>query len=209
MATKTIDDEHLGDRQFVMFPINRLDWGENYTATFSYIEGEIEKELNWSFKTRSLEHPIIRLDDIEATYEVSKGSTYTFYVVPDDCNDTNTYYSSYYPSQLEIIGDFIDQNTHYVKTIGDVDSTTDLELGNGKTFSFHVFTEEVSNLTFTDINTTSVTLHWEHDLVGASKFKIFRNGELITEDPISEKTYTDNSLTANTTYKYIIKATND
>lgn len=207
--TKTIDDSNLGDRQFAMFPINRLDWNKNYTASFSYTEGGAQKDLSWSFKTRILEYPGVILDNTASTYEVSKNSTYSFYVVPDDCNDTDTYYSSYDPSKLEPIGTFIDPNTHNVKTVGDVGSTTTLELGNGKTFSFHIFTEEVSNLTFTDTNTTSVTLHWDHDLIGATGFKIFRNGALITPEIISEKTYTDNSLVANTTYTYTVKATND
>jgi hypothetical protein len=66
-----------------------------------------------------------------------------------------------------------------------------------------------SNLTFNNITTNSVTLHWIDNSDDESGFKIFRDGSLIAIVKSNVTTYTDSKLTESTTYEYTIKATDD
>ncbi len=145
IETKFLDSQssnHLRDKEFVLFPINRLDWDSRYRVVYDYTEDGTEKHLDWYYKTRKLDYPILKLAQDDATYDVVSGKTYAFYVVPQNCNETGNYYSSYDSSKISMVGNWIDPNTHYVKIKADVGEITTLKLGNGKKFYLNVKKEE-------------------------------------------------------------------
>jgi uncharacterized protein YkwD len=169
VQTKFLDsqnNDHLHEGEIVLFPINRLDWGSDYSVAYKYYEDGESKNINWSFKTRQLDYPVLKLDENGATYKVENGKTYAFYTVPDNCNDVNTYYKSYDPSKLSLEGDWIDQNTHYVKIIANEGATTSLQLGNGKIYYFEVIKEKISS-TKKDYNNDSISdIFWRDQTTG-------------------------------------------
>jgi rhodanese-related sulfurtransferase len=206
VETKMVTD-NLHDREFAFFPMSRLDWGSKYSVKFNYKEDGVNKSENWSFKTRELQHPIIKLDNTSKTYAVASGSTYSFYFVPDDCKDTSNGYS-YDPSK--IVFTQVDQNTNYIEVKASVGSDFSITLQNGKVYNFHTFTQEISDLSFSDVTKDSVTLNWTHTSSGEeSGYKIYRDAELIATLDSDAKTYTDTNLDPTTTYNYTVKVTND
>ena len=64
-----------------------------------------------------------------------------------------------------------------------------------------------SNLTFSDINQTSVVLHWVDNSDNEDGFKIFRDEKLIFVTDKNVTSYKDTGLEPSHTYKYTIKAT--
>jgi hypothetical protein len=111
---------------------------------------------------------------------------------------------------LETVGSQIDANTRAVKVIGDTGNTTTLQIGNGKSFNLHIFTEELTNLTFSDITSHEVTLNWAHNDSGEETgYKIFRDGTLIAIVAPDISSYHDKGLTPLSDYQYTVKVTND
>jgi hypothetical protein len=198
---------YLNDKEFALFPIDRLDWDNIYTAEFHYKENGEDKSLKWNFKTRKLDNSILYVDSQAKKYDVAKGSTYALYIKPQDCNDVNNGYG-YDPTKLSL--STIDKNTYEMKVKADVGSNFSIKLQNGKEYNFHTFTKEIKSLTFSDRSSNSVTLNWEHEPSGEeSGYKIFRDDKLIATVDIDTKSYTDTNLSPNTTYKYTVKVTND
>jgi len=66
-----------------------------------------------------------------------------------------------------------------------------------------------TDLTFTDVTQTSATLNWTDNSSDESGFKIHRDGSLVHTTNADVTTWTDSSLSANTTYTYTITAYND
>ncbi len=64
-----------------------------------------------------------------------------------------------------------------------------------------------SNLTFSDISETSVTLHWDNTTDTKEGFKILRDGALIFTTDANTTTFTDENLEPRTTYTYKVQAT--
>lgn len=69
-----------------------------------------------------------------------------------------------------------------------------------------------TNLTVTSrgINSggSTVSLSWQSDGVGVSKFYVYRNGNQVTSVDSSQKSFTDTGLSGNTQYTYYVRAFN-
>jgi hypothetical protein len=66
-----------------------------------------------------------------------------------------------------------------------------------------------SNLTFSDVTQTSVTLHWQDNANHETAFKIYRDGSLIAILNPNSRTFTDSGLEKSTSYNYKVKASDD
>ena len=95
--TKALDasndpNGHLGDRQFVLFPMRSLDIDSRYRVEFAYDEDGVDKNIVWHFNTRRYDHKRYEVKN-NHTYNVISGETYLFHLKPDDCNTTFYRYS--------------------------------------------------------------------------------------------------------------------
>jgi hypothetical protein len=196
---------NLSDKQFVIFPLDRLNWDTNYTAIFTYSEDGVQKSETWSFKTRKLEHPVYILDDTQTTYDVAKNSTYAFFIKPENCNETSSSYGHQGGFSFKKV---LDKDTYYANIIANTGADTTAIMG-GKTFNFHIFTQEITNLEFINVANNSVTVKWTHEKSGEeSGYKIYRDGKFLTQVSSDTDTYTDSTVVPNTTYTYTVKVTN-
>ena len=66
-----------------------------------------------------------------------------------------------------------------------------------------------SDISFTDITSHSVTIHWKDNSDNEDGFKIFRDGKLIYTTDANITKYTDKNLSSAQQYSYTIKATNN
>ncbi len=200
----------LNIRKFAFFPLQRLHWDTTYKALFRYREDDDPKGISWHFKTKKAPYALLVLNSTDKVYKVAKGAIYTQYLPPKSCNDVSEGVVSFDEKKIAIIDEpILDRDIQNIKIVGRVGDIFSTDIDN-KTFTFKIFTNEVESLTFSDITTTSVTLHWKHENgPNDTGYKIYRNNTLVYTASKNERTYTDTGLAPNTTYKYTIKVTDD
>ena len=111
LLTKETDPNgELNDFEYVLMPLNRLKWGEKYTAKFLYLEGGQNKEIQWSFYTKKLEYPYFNINNSDTTIYVKPNQYYILYFQPQSCNDVIESINYYYDNSLPIL-DYVDYNT--------------------------------------------------------------------------------------------------
>ncbi len=210
LPIKQLNDEHIDDHTFVFFPIDRLEWDVNYTAHFDYLEDGKTKALEWRFKTRSLpNYPLIVLNSTKREYQVAGGHHYILYLPPKDCTTLYKGYGYSGNTNGVTLEKSYDTNTIQIKVTGNAGDDFIFTIGNEQ-FNFHIFTQEVDELTFENITAHSVTLHWKHTPTAQDQgYKIFRDGKLIHIASIDERSYTDDTLSPNLTYHYTVKVTDE
>ncbi len=210
LTIKRLISKHIDDHTLVFFPVNRLEWDTTYTAHLAYLEDGAPKTIDWSFKTRSLpDYPIIRLTSKDKRYQVASGSHYILYLPPKDCT---VYYNGYGTNNVNSasVEKIYDSNTIQIDVRGNTGDSFEISIGRNDKFTFDIFTHEIEALTFSDISTDSVTLHWKHTSTGnETGYKIFRDGKLIYTASINDRSYIDTGLTPNHTYRYTVKVTDE
>ncbi len=84
ILTQTSDpNNQFTDREFALFPLERLAFGARYCAKFSYNQDGEPKSLQWSFETESIANRIdIHTDDEEHT--IQRGTPYHIHFIPWD-----------------------------------------------------------------------------------------------------------------------------
>lgn len=78
------NDPHgkLSVRQFALFPLERLRWGQAYRAEFEYeYEGKTDI-VRWQFRTRSLPHPLVAVGPAGGSYALRSGQTTAVVIAP-------------------------------------------------------------------------------------------------------------------------------
>ena len=118
LTEATDPNSNFSSREFALFPLQRLDWGENYSVDFQYTEDGSPKNLAWSYKTKELQYPYHKVVN-GSNFNVVSDITYAFYFPPANCNETITNYSISYDSGLSINqSGFVDSNTLYFQLSG-------------------------------------------------------------------------------------------
>ena len=148
----TVDSDpnsKFSEYEFALFPIKRLEWGEEYKAVFKYHTGGDSKTLSWKFKTRELPYDYYVVTPQIDELKLLSGKTYALYFPPKDCNDKLGGYSCQ-RSTLIISSDFIDHNTLKIKLTGDVGGWVKLSFNNGKKLKLIVSNSESPNLHLKD-----------------------------------------------------------
>ncbi len=192
--------ENLNDREYAIVPKHRLDWDSEYSVDFSY-----QEDGTPTYRTEKLDYPIYKIDNHTHTHHVAKDSTYAFYVGDSNVNvDAN----------FQHHGDFsvkrtVDHDTFYAGVTAEVGSNVSATV-NGEEHQFHIFTDEIKKLEFTDVDNHSVTLRWDHDKSGEERgYKIYRDGKFLASVSADAEVYRDNHVRAGVTYAYTVKVTND
>jgi uncharacterized protein YkwD len=128
----------ITDKQFVLFPLQRLDWGKNYSTIFSYTEGGgAVQNVSWDFKTKDLPTPNYRVTTNNESFSVQSGQTVYFYLPPTNCNDTfNTINMLYDGSISSIQRSLYDGNTIKINVLGS--GRVDINTSNGRNFIVNV-----------------------------------------------------------------------
>lgn len=84
---RILDDESdphskLGRRDVVIFPLERLDWGQRYRVEAAVrLDGEL-RELDWSFSTTPADGELIELDQRMPYHVIEPGVRYALYAPP-------------------------------------------------------------------------------------------------------------------------------
>ncbi len=206
---RTVDvawaNDNLNDREYAIVPKERLDWGSEYSVDFAYHEDGAAKSEHWTFRTEKLNHPLYDIENRTQVHDVARGSTYAFY----DKHSDATVDAQFYHDGGFRVDKTVDHDTFYVDVEANVGANVDATV-NGEKHHFHVFTEEVKDLEFTNVGDNSVTLKWHHNNSGEEKgYKVYRDDKLVARVSADTTVYTDRSVKPGVHYRYTVKVTND
>jgi hypothetical protein len=128
-------NHHLSDNEFVLFPLERLDWNTDYYAVIEYIDNGVVKNKQWNFKTKSLPSPNYTVANNGDSFNVQSGTSY-FYLPPASCNDFFNSINTSSSGNLSVKTSFVDFNTLKVDAIGSGSVT--ITPSNGRAFTINV-----------------------------------------------------------------------
>jgi len=132
ILTYQTDPNHKFNKyEFALFPINRLNYNENYRAVFRYIENNEEKEIKWNFHTKKLNYPLIKYSRI---INLSNNKSYAFYVEPRNGKNILLTNCSYNVKKLKVVN--FDKNVNLITLQGRVGEYAKCSLSNGKIVKF-------------------------------------------------------------------------
>lgn len=141
LLTKSTDPaQRLSDKQFALFPLQRLDWNSLYQVVVEYQNNGQTKTKQWSFKTRSPKNAhLFTLTSDGQVFNVGSNSIFAVYIPPSNATDgslgvINSSFSG--GSQLNI--DFADGNTLLLSYRGNLNHQANLSTGNGHNFSIRI-----------------------------------------------------------------------
>ena len=127
-------NQRFTDKQFALFPMERLNWNTNYRVEIEYNENGVYQKRNWSFKTKSLPYQYFVVTGNNQSFSVARGATYLFYMKPANCNDVLREATA---SGLAVGIGFYDTNTIQI-TIPNQSGNIFVTPSNGRNFTIHV-----------------------------------------------------------------------
>jgi len=143
--TKVINSENdpnnrFTKTQFALFPLKRLNYNSKYRVEVKYmVEGE-EYEKIWSFTTKKIKYPILKINHTEQTLDVKSDKSYAIYISPRNCNDNfSSYTFEFSNSDVKVLQhNIIDKNTIHLKIQGELGKTLWIKLNNGLRFKLKI-----------------------------------------------------------------------
>ncbi len=140
-------NENFSEYQFALFPIERLRWGSTYNVKASYLDNSTNtmNNIEWSFKTKALEHDFYTITNINENIKLIPNKTYNIYMKPLDTNEYSNSYSMSYQNGLNFNIDFIDMNTLEMTFEGEIDQTATIIFSNGR--SIDIVLSDTDNAT--------------------------------------------------------------
>ncbi len=127
-------NQRFTDKQFALFPMDRLDWNTHYRVEIEYTDNGVSQSKDWSFKTKSLPYQHFVVNSTNQSFNVAKGNTYLFYLKPANCNDVLREATA---SGLAVGIGFYDTNTIKI-TIPNSSGDIIVTPSNGRNFTIHV-----------------------------------------------------------------------
>lgn len=109
----------LTKTQFVLFPLERLEYGSEYEAKADFIISGRMKSYEWKFSVEEKSQPVITVTGRKGIYKIRPNITYLIYFKPLDENDklSKLRYEFYRGLQINKIG-YKDANTIYLNISG-------------------------------------------------------------------------------------------
>jgi uncharacterized protein YkwD len=128
--------QRFSEREFALFPIERLQWGTNYEAVLKYTQNGKPFDIRWKFRTAEMLFPYMTLTESpKAAIQVKAGVDYAFYFAPRGQNDRFNQYAYEYRYKNKSFQPFfqiMDYNTLRVRLAGAQSGDTVLiRFGNG------------------------------------------------------------------------------
>jgi len=117
-------DPHMRftDKQFALFPLERLEYDKEYTAVVTYSSQGKHKEIRWTFRTKKPTEELHIITQKEESISIASGKSHVIYFKPLDARDIVK--NVQFPSSMDI--EFIDNNTFKLTINNDSDSSFDI-----------------------------------------------------------------------------------
>ena len=117
-------DPHMlfTDKQFALFPLERLEYDKEYTAVVTYSSKGKNKEIRWTFRTKKPTEELHVITQKEESISIESGKSHVIYFKPIDAHDIVK--NVQFPSSIDI--EFIDNNTFKLTLNNESDSSFDI-----------------------------------------------------------------------------------
>lgn len=99
--------QRFTDKQFALFPLERLAYNAQYRAEVRYKVGRKTETLSWAFNTQKPTEKLHTIQTKNETVHLSKGESHILYVVPQNAHDMLK--NIQFPTNVDVV--FIDHNT--------------------------------------------------------------------------------------------------
>ncbi|MBF0471968.1 MAG: CAP domain-containing protein [Gammaproteobacteria bacterium] len=107
-------NQKLSPLEFVLFPLQRLQWAKTYRVELEYTVANLPASLTWSFTTRDPGTPLYTITTEGENISASAGDTFVVYMPPTHATDSNgsvNWSYSGYSSGDSVEVELIDKNT--------------------------------------------------------------------------------------------------
>jgi uncharacterized protein YkwD len=94
MDKRNDPNREFTDKEFALFPMERLSWDSNYHVEISYHDSGVAKQKIVDFKTASLPYPMQTVEQKGMVLEAPLNQTTMFYLPPANCQDTLTTFTT-------------------------------------------------------------------------------------------------------------------
>lgn len=121
-------NNRFSDKQYAIFPLQRLDYNSRYRAELSYIKNEQEYDVVWGFETVRIEEKLYTIDKDDQEVEVEAGRDVVLYFKPKNSSDLLK--NIHYPSSVFV--KFIDNNTIVLSVPDGFDRNFTIDTGTRK-----------------------------------------------------------------------------
>ena len=128
VETRTLDkhnDPHMRftERQFALFPLERLSYDTSYFVEFAYSDETGDKEISWSFHTKKPTETLHVISKKEESITIGAGKSHLIYFKPLNAHDIIK--NVRFPASLD--AQFIDNNTLKITVMNDDLDAFDIE----------------------------------------------------------------------------------
>ena len=104
---QTDPNKRLEKLDFVLFPLERLEWDKEYHVKFSAIIDQKKVKKEWSFRTQKFNMPLHIVKNNHEVFKMKVSTGHIFYFPPS--SKVDLLHNISYPANIEI--EFIDKNT--------------------------------------------------------------------------------------------------
>ncbi len=118
-------DPHMRftDKQFALFPLDRLAYDHTYTAVVAYSSKGVNKEIRWTFNTKKPREELHIITQKEETITITAGKSHMIYFKPLHAHDIVQ--NIRFPNSMDI--EFLDNNTFKLTLNSNSDESFDIE----------------------------------------------------------------------------------
>ncbi|CAA6807975.1 MAG: putative periplasmic protein [uncultured Sulfurovum sp.] len=122
---KTDPNKRLEKLDFVLFPLKRLEWNNQYHVKFLAIVDKEVVSKEWSFQTQKFQMPLHIVKNNDTVFKMNEADSHIFYFPPSSKVDLLRDIA--YPSNVDI--EFIDKNTIKLTALSSVQRKQTLRIG--------------------------------------------------------------------------------
>lgn len=133
-------NQRMNDHQFALFPLDRLEWGQDYRVELRYIADGKQASREWRFHTRNPDElPVFRVSRNGSLLRVAANSRFAVYL-PPTANADRAGSVNWIANSADAVKDvhFIDPNTLSISLGGALGSQVNLSTGSGVSFSIRI-----------------------------------------------------------------------
>ncbi len=144
LNASTDPNERLSNLQYVLFPLERLEWNTVYRVEVEYTTDSGTEALTWHFKTRSLGVPLFTVQGEGEEIFISPNTSAFAIYVPPTADFPNMGISNYlfYPGTV-VETAFEDGNTLRINLSGNIDQQVSFSLSGERHFVVKISEEGI------------------------------------------------------------------
>jgi hypothetical protein len=155
LTQNTDPNSKLSALDYVLFPLQRLEWNTAYRAEAKYIIPTKTENLVWRFQTQDLGVPVYTVQGKGEVLSIPVNiPKFAVYVPPTDSFATIGGISYRYQSKMTIEPSFADSNTLLISLSGNVGQEANFTIGGERTFTVKIAEQKT---TVPDSNNTTAS----------------------------------------------------